>query len=400
MFAGGGDALSGFPEWRPIVLYGGATWQAEKYYYQFERRNDIVYFANREVGGEFHGEKIIALRDIDDLEKYLIIVAEKWGEFVKVKKELEAHNLKEFKDFYYWEAYIKKIAVIHANCYGNAYIEFLNKSQDFTEKYFIYPSPLLHVNKSGRLYDALIRVCDLFIHQDIRKENAFGYYLSDEYLLPRLKESCKRLVVPNLVPYADVIFPQSFVTATLKINHLVNRTQDELFVGNLIIDEVFQKGGDIEEIMKSFMDINIVSEEEKQRCREYFFEKIESLKRREENWDVKISDYILENYQEYKLFTDLSHPSLRLMTEICRRIGVALNLKDIDNISIDYDYEMVEMFVMPWVKDALKLRFSDDYVRGNNRINLGNRDKLGDGRMDLREYIREYVYLKFGKFLD
>lgn len=341
----------------------------------------------------------MALNDISDIKKCLVLAVTTWGEYIRLKDELAKQGLKEFDNFFYWEAYIKKIAVVHANCYGSAYMEFLKKSQDFAGEYFLYPLPAIHTNMAGRLDEALLKNCDLFIHQDIRKDNRYGYYFSDEYILPRLNKDCKRLVVPNLVPFTEVIFPKSFVTGAPRIN-LHGATQDVLFAGNRILDEAFQSGKDLEGIMAEFLDVNIVSEKEKQQVRDHFDEKMESLRKREEKWDVKIRDYILENYQEYKLFTDLSHPSLKLMSEICRRIGKTLGLRDILEIQLDNDYEMVEMYVMPWVKDALGLKFSEKYVRSNNRLNLPNRNKLGDGRMGLREYIREYVYWKFGKFLD
>lgn len=66
---------------------------------------------------------------------------------------------------------------------------------------------------------------------------------------------------------------------------------------------------------------------------------------------------------------------------------------------MDTDYEMVEMFVLPAVKKALGLTFEQKYVRTHNRLNWPNRDKLGDGRLDLEGYIREYVFWKYGKFI-
>ena len=257
----------------------------------------------------------------------------------------------------------------------------------------------IHLNKEKRLDENLLGVCDLFIHQEIRKENRFSVYFSDEYILPRLKPGCKQLVVTNLKVFADILFPREYIVGAPKAE-LANSFDPIVFVGNRIIDEAFEKGKDIAGIIEEFKDVNRASLEEKKRCRENFLQRMEHLREREEKWDVKVRDYILANYQECKLFVDLSHPSRTLMMEICRRIGKVLHLRDIEDIGLDFDYEYYETFVMGWVKDALGLKFSDEFVRSNNRLGRPNRNKLGDGPIDLREYVREYVYWKFGKFLN
>ena len=395
----GGDVLEGFPEWRPVILYGGATWQAEKFYYQYVKRDSITFFANRQAGGKFHEREIVSLKDISDLSKYTIVVATPWWEYEKIKNEFIRQGLREFHGFYYWEAYIKKIAVIHANCNGLAYREFLRKSQEFSSKYFIYPLPAIHENHEKNIDESLLKECELFIHQEIRKDNEFSYYFSDEYILPRLKKSCKKIIIPKLGNYADIIFPVSYVTDTPKLK-LGGAANDMLFQGNRIIDEAFQKRKNIDGIIAEFVDVDIASQEDEEKCKKNFHDKIEMLKEREKTWDVKISDYIIENYRDYKLFTDTVHPSRMLIMEICHRIADVLMLKNTENIFIEEDYEMVESFVMPWVKKVLGLRFKEEYVRTNSRINWEGNARLKDGKMDLREYIREYVYWKYGEFLD
>lgn len=386
-------------EWRPVVLYGCTGWEAESFYFQYASRDNISFFTDRNAAGEFHGRKIISITEIPDLAQKLIVVATKWSEFKKIKHEFEDQGFKEFKNFCFWEACIKKIAILHANCNGFAYSEFLRKSQDFVGEYFLYPIPAICDIKNSNIDDSLLLECDLFIHQEIRKENEFGYCLSDEYILPRLKKGCKTLIIPKLGGWANLYYPSTYFTGAPKLL-LENVTQNVLFAGNRLIDERFQEGKTLDEIMRDFLNVNIVSFEEKKRHKAELENKIKLLKEREKTWDIKISDYVIEHYQDEKLFTDNIHPSRSFILELCRRIGKALGLTDIDDICIDYDYEYQEMFVMPWVKAALGLKFDEKYIRTNLKTSQETGNKLTDGSMDLREYIREYIYWKFGKFLD
>lgn len=73
-----------------------------------------------------------------------------------MKEQLEDYGLKEFDDFIYYEFFNKKIAVIHANCFGSAYMEYLNKSKDFTDIYALYPIPPIYLNKKRVIDDKTI----------------------------------------------------------------------------------------------------------------------------------------------------------------------------------------------------------------------------------------------------
>lgn len=395
---GGADAYGDWMTWRGYILYGGATWEAEKFYFQIPWRDEILYFASNSAGGEFHGHRILALQDIPHWQDYMILVATNWPAYGGIKHEFEQQGLIEFQDFCYAEAYHKKIAMIHGNCYAAAYEEFLLRSQCFTEEYFIYRVPMIFVNEAKRYEDRLLEAIDLLIYQDVKKDNPFGFYLSDEYILPKLKPGCKRLLVPNLTPFADMLFPRFLSTESPKKKY-TNCVQDGLYNGDKLIDDGFLAGKSLAQIKVDFENENILTPEECRSVQEHLQERLARLKEREAAWDVKISDYIEENYKTSKMFVDFLHPSYELTQELCRRVGEALGLADAREIQVDMDYEMVEMFVLPAVKKALGLTFEQKYVRTHNRLNWPNRDKLGDGRLDLEGYIREYVFWKYGKFI-
>ena len=42
---------------------------------------------------------------------------------------------------------------------------------------------------------------------DIRRNNEYGYQLSDEYVMPKLNENCKTITIPNLYGAGKIYFP-------------------------------------------------------------------------------------------------------------------------------------------------------------------------------------------------
>lgn len=87
--------------------------------------------------------------------------------------------MKEIRDFIYYDSYNKKIAVLHGNCHMNVVHEYLASSEEFINKYVIYPIPRIQVNSKGYIEQSLLEICDLMIIQDIQEENAYGFKLSE-----------------------------------------------------------------------------------------------------------------------------------------------------------------------------------------------------------------------------
>ena len=112
---------------------------------------------------------------------------------------------------------------------------------------------------------------------------------------------------------------------------------------------------------------------------------------REEQWDIKISDYIFAHYKTEKLFYEPYHISSGLAREIAARTLKYLGYEaEISYIIPALD--ACEMFIYKDVKDALGLQYEETYIRNYTR------DLLMTGQdVDLEEYVnqcyQEYAFL-------
>lgn len=74
-------------------------------------------------------------------------------------------------------------------------------------------------------------------------------------------------------------------------------------------------------------------------CTEEIFQnfrrQIEKLRKREEKCDIKISDYIENNYREKQLFYDPNHPTNKVIYEKGRQIMSVLDLNIVKNKLVD-----------------------------------------------------------------
>lgn len=380
---------------KQYILYG-AGWEAERFYYRFDDRNQIEFVIDANKKGTFHGLKIYRFEDIPcDLKNYKIIIATEIAPYFSIRKLLKANEYHN----YTWSKVIggsdgRKIVLVNANCYGRAYKEYLLSNQWFNERYRIIDIPAIHeyVKYDDKdIPGELLEACDVYIHQDVRAENQFSYFLSDEYILPRLKRECISVTVPNLVGFGRFLFP-TVQGGFKKID--IAGSPWQLFAEDAFIDSFYQKYPDINELIEHITTDSPLSDEE---VIKIFKECMLKLKKREEKWDIKISDFIMENYKDEKLFSDINHPTPYLMKEICERLGRYLGLEGkVGNIKEDLG--AVEGFVWPFVKNALGLRWSQRHVRRNN-VSL-SWTKLAGESLDIREYIREYVWLEYEELLN
>lgn len=377
------------------ILYG-AGWEGENFYYQFKEKEriDFVIDANRK--GTFHGLNVYRFEDRPiNIKKHKIIIATEFVLYFEIRSLLEENDCYN----YAWSKVIyedeRKIVIILANCHAYAYKEFLCRNDFFNAHYRIVDIPQVQdftddMLKRGGIPSELLDACSVYIHQDIRRDNKISYLLSDEYVMANLKSDCKCITVPNMVGFGKFLFPT--VTAESKYKILNNWA---VFLTDTLIDSLYSTYYNLSGIVDHLKKDNKTRHSE---VVQLFDEIVEKLKTREENWDIKISDYLIDNYQKKKLFYDSDHPTPYLMNEICRRLGDVLELEKNNIIDLDTDMGWREQFVYPFVKNALKLEWEDIIIRKNNYSM--HRDKLGTPYLDLKEYVRQYVWWEYSIFLD
>lgn len=119
---------------------------------------------------------------------------------------------------------------------------------------------------------------------------------------------------------------------------------------------------------------------------------MKKLSRRDKNWDIKIADYIKENYKRIPLFIDPDHPLKYLMQEIGRRTARILNINDIDE-NLNYEPCLgISVPIIPCVMDFYGLNFIVPCEKMHCLLKLNS----GYG---LKEYIRIYLWWYHEKIL-
>ena len=104
----------------------------------------------------------------------------------------------------------KKIAIIFGNCQTFRLKDFLLNNKTFSENYFIvnvlpvwkYTTEILQNSFKENFW----RLCDLFISQKIKTENAYTPLIASRRIASLLPEDAKIIWIPNI--YFDGYFPQ------------------------------------------------------------------------------------------------------------------------------------------------------------------------------------------------
>lgn len=364
----------------------GTGLQAVKFIYSADI--DIAYVVDSTWETDtFCGLVVAKIEEIEILEQYYIIIVTGIVAQREIRQELMEMGLREFVNFC-WHGYIdKKMVLVHGNCHTQIIQEFLLSSVEFNKNYFIYPMPLIHNNTEGCIKSELLESTDVFIHQDIRADNEYGYKLSDEYILPLLRNSTVSITIPNLVRYGWCFFPQ--------LSH-PNSNNPSIFSGkdaagmfphaDVIIDKAVSEGKTKDEIVncwksgKNFAEDVIVFN---------FNKEMDKMNDREKNWDIKIREFILENYKGEKMFYYPGHPTNVILKKIAEEILIRLGC-DID-IHANLRQEVHEEFVLPEVKSALGLEWNEVYIREHPT------GKKMCEHMTFEEYVNEYIWWCYRK---
>ena len=194
----------------------------------------------------------------------------------------------------------KKKAIIYGNCHTSVIKAYLESCGLFCEDYYFYDIPQIQNIKNPDYFTpSIFKDCDLFIHQSIRLENRYGPEFASENIIKLLKPDCKIVSIPNVYHLPICFFPQYYEEKELRIN---NKT---FFFRDRIIDDGIRYGKTVKEIKEDYMSDNYYQSGEILRMYDTFLEKV---RKREKDWDIKVSDYIEKETSQIQLFYDPNHP--------------------------------------------------------------------------------------------
>ena len=196
---------------------------------------------------------------------------------------------------------MKKLCIVYANCQNGLIAKYLNKSELFNQQYTIRKFPVhLLMTKGTTIPDDILQQAKLFIYQPVKDTHGKR---SSKYLLDKLPADCHRISFPSL--YFKGYFPQY-------CKNPENRILESHYPYGLIphgdtnVVSMLEKGLNKTEIINKLSNSNFYS-------REYLWSVLEDtinvLAQRESNLDVKVSEFIRNNFQSHHLFYTQNHPT-------------------------------------------------------------------------------------------
>jgi hypothetical protein len=354
----------------------------------------VSYFLNNNNKLDtLHNLKVYTPDEENTKNVFIVVAVSHELIYYEVAEQLKAYGLREFENYTYYTLLFKKIVLLHGNCHIGMLASILSLSKEFQEQYAIYPNPLICDNPSGKIEDTGLQNCDVWIHQDIRTNNPYGYYLSDEYVRTSVRGGAKEIIFPNLYSFGKAFFPQSNLSNTLSGPIKNGEVEWGMFMySDWVIDQAASEGKTVDEILQLVQSDEVL---EKEFILKTFNDNMEKIREREPNWDIKIYDFIMQNYKSKKLFHDLVHPTNVIMKkmalDVLQMLGITITAELEAELEQEPEYQFghlnqEETPMYPVVKKVLGMEYEEErYIRDGKE---GKKCM----RMDMEEYVREYLW--------
>lgn len=366
-----------------VVIYGTGL-NAVKWMFHYEQQGgEVEYFLNTDSKIDMLcGKKVYSPNDEKVHDCYIVVAVSGMRLYLSISKQLQNYGLREFDDYIYYSWIDKQIVLLHGNCHIWIVHKYLESSEEFVQKYAIYPNPAICRNTMGEIEENILKNSDVWIHEEIRTENGYGYKLSDEYIRQKINPEVKEIIFPNLFGLGRMFFPNS--NHNYKNNPMKNgQDTGAMFpCTDSLIECCVEQGKNIEEI------IEYVANDEAL-CEEYVIKNfnlyMDKVKEREKICDIKIYDFIMEHYKDEQLFYDMGHPTNVILRkysiDILKKLGI-----DDENIHTTVELDAYEMPIYPSIKKHLGIRWEKENIR-----QCQNAKRMCD-KMNLEEYIYEYLW--------
>lgn len=269
------------------------------------------------------------------------------------------HYFKVIKDRY-------KIIVLYGNCQIYTIGKMLAMEENIRKDYLIIRTPAVF-DITGQWRKAIRKIfwyADIFTYQRVKNDNKWGVWAGTDYILTGLSVGCQKINIP--AAYFTGYFP-GYYKGPVENSLMPYRDR--------FIDEMIMLS--CTELLKVGCQLstkNVLENAEKS---------IMELRHREQNCDIKISDFIEKRWRKEQLFYTVNHLSKSLYREVCR-----LLLEFIGIINTNYLGEVAEQngimqLIWPCVEEVLEFRQENLYF---------NKTK-DDCKYNKQEWIKKYIGL-------
>lgn len=324
-----------------IILWGN-TQLARAFYDEYKEVLSIAGCVTEEskhpmyLNEEKQQVPIIMWKDYKHNEKDYIIITK--SPFVYGLNQLIASHLEMFNDFVDYNTCRatltnKKIVILAGNCHMQVIFQLMLKIKSLRDKYFICYFPIhLHANRWSWIWLSHVKsYCELYICNRHGDEDA--RYFSKEELPP----DCKIVVIPSAL--IRLYWPQMKVSWKGAHNEYFivnkeNKKHGPFEFGDTNINRMIAEGKDVEEVVETLMSEDFYTEKQ---AKKHIESIIRMLEYEEEGCDIKLSPYILGNYQKKMLYRDMAHIEKDLIWEMVRCILEYIHVDITESTELLYD---------------------------------------------------------------
>ncbi|MEL6930513.1 MAG: WcbI family polysaccharide biosynthesis putative acetyltransferase, partial [Cyanobacteria bacterium J06600_6] len=277
---------------------------------------------------------------------------------------------------------MKKICIIYANCQNRLLAECLSKSTLFNQEYLIkrFPAHLLIQGKKT-IPEQILKKAKLFIYQPVKEVHGKA---SSEYILSQLSPDCQTISFPSL--YFTGYFPQHYKKPNKRIVKSIYPF-GIIPEGDLNVANMLEQGQNPNQIIEQLQHQDFYTSEF---LRANVDSSLAELARRESSLDIKVSQFIRDNYQQQRLFYVHNHPTDILGFYITNLILNKINLPQFDTQDLAANpaagiLDNTQVPIYPSVIKHLQLSFTQNITYKHNRFCTNN--------LTFERYIQEYINL-------
>lgn len=241
----------------------------------------------------------------------------------------------------------KKDMIIFMNCHGHEIYEYLLKIPEIYHNYNIrYICSYVNLNNehviNGIIND--INSCDILITNVLKNYDRLNF----ENIIKNVKESCKIIKIEFF--RFNGFFPYKYI----KCNNLL-----DCYDINYNVDNYYDYKNKISLMEKEIID--------------NFNECLIKLKELDDNSDIKIYDFFINNYKTKLLFRDYYHPTKFIFNEIIKQILLKLDIFssiNIDDINFNYTFgiDVRYKIINNNVKTILNIDYPEEKIQFFNTL--------------------------------
>ena len=281
----------------------------------------------------------------------------------------------------------KKLAMVYGNCQITYIIDYLLETKSFVDKYILIvnmPAVQWFGEKEQKhgINQYILDTLGVFIYQHVTIANKYSIKLATKTIVAQLSNVCKTISIPNL--YFKGYFPQDIKN---KRNVLIGskwHLNGVVSYGDFVLESFFEKNKSEAELEDYLLSDELF-------LKEYVILQAEGslneLKRREQECDIIISDYVEENYKTSYLFYTPNHPTNELTHALCNRILSRLDILPNDTYVQLPQNDKIELVIYPAVYKHLNLTFT--------KTTFTPCKSLNKEPVDVLNYARNYGYFCF-----